>query len=131
MKKVADIGELEAIIDCEELRPYISPSYYETQSRESMIVRKMRNNIMKSIPKKWDNPVQAYEYNTMDATYREVQEEIEQNANKEEFIPEPMAIEEQPKHPTVAEAVKTAEKEPVPAAVAEPEIPDFMKQEEM
>lgn len=70
MKKVADIGELEAIIDCEELRPYISPSYYETQSRESMIVRKMRNNIMKSIPKKWDNPVQAYEYNTMDATYR-------------------------------------------------------------
>ena len=27
MKKVSDIGELEAIIDCEELRPYISPSY--------------------------------------------------------------------------------------------------------
>ena len=130
MKKVADIGELEAIIDCEELRPYISPSYYETQSRESMIVRKMRNNIMKSIPKKWDNPVQAYEYNTMDATYREVQEEIEQNANKEEFIPEPMAIEEQPKQPTVAEAVQPAEKEPVPAAGKEPEIPDFMKQEE-
>ena len=77
MKKVADIGELEAIIDCEELRPYISPSYYETQSRESMIIRKMRNNIMKSIPKKWDNPVQAYEYNMMDATYREVQEETQ------------------------------------------------------
>lgn len=131
MKKVADIGELEAIIDCEELRPYISPSYYETQSRESMIIRKMRNNIMKSIPKKWDNPVQAYEYNTMDATYREVQEEIEQNANKEEFIPEPTAIEEQPKQPTIAEAVKTSEKEPVPAAGKEPEIPDFMKQEEM
>ncbi len=131
MKKVSEIGELEAVIDCEELRPYISPSYYETQSRESMIIRKMRNNVMKSIPKKWDNPVQAYEYNTMDATYREVQEEIEQHANKEEFIPEPMAIEEQPKQPTVAESVKTAEKEPVPAAVAEPEIPDFMKQEEM
>ena len=96
-----------------------------------MIIRKMRNNIMKSIPKKWDNPVQAYEYNTMDATYREVQEEIEQNANKEEFIPEPMAIEEQPKQSTVAEAVKPAEKEPVPAAGKEPEIPDFMKQEEM
>ena len=131
MKKVSDIGELEAIIDCEELRPYISPSYYETQSRESMIIRKMRNNIMKSIPKKWDNPVQAYEYNTLDATYREVQEEIEQNANKEEFIPEPMAIEEQPKQPTVAEVVKPAEKEPVPTAGKEPEIPDFMKQEEM
>ena len=96
-----------------------------------MIIRKMRNNIMKSIPKRWDNPVQAYEYNMMDATYREVQEEIEQNANKEEFIPEPMAIEEQTKQPTVAETVQTAEKEPVPAAGVEPEIPEFMKQEEM
>jgi hypothetical protein len=132
MKKVSDIGELEAIIDCEELRPYISPSYYETQSRESMIIRKMRNNIMKSIPKRWDNPVQAYEYNMMDATYREVQEEIEQNANAEEFIPQPEAIEEKPKQPTVAETVKTAEKEPVPAAEpVETEIPSFMSQEEM
>ena len=41
-----------------------------------------------------------------------------------------MAIEEQPKQPTVAEAVQPAEKEPVPAAGKEPEIPDFMKQEE-
>lgn len=132
MKKVADIGELEAIIDCEELRPYISPSYYETQSRESMIIRKMRNNIMKSIPKKWDNPVQAYEYNMMDATYREVQEEIEQNANAEEFIPQPEEIEEKPKQTTVAETVKTSEKEPVPAAEpVETEIPSFMSQEEM
>lgn len=65
-----------------------------------------------------------------DAFAADVAYEIEQNANKEEFIPEPMAIEEQPKQPTVAESVKTAEKEPVPAAVAEPEIPDFMKQEE-
>ena len=132
MKNVADIGELEAIIDCEELRPYISPSYYETQSRESMIIRKMRNNIMKSIPKRWDNPVQAYEYNMMDSTYREVQEEIEQNANVEEFIPQPEAIEEKPKQPTVAETVKTAEKEPVPAAEpVETEILSFMSQEEM
>ena len=66
-----------------------------------------------------------------DAFAADVAYEIEQHANKEEFIPEPMAIEEQPKQPTVAEAVKTAEKEPVPAAVVEPEIPDFMKQEEM
>ena len=63
-----------------------------------------------------------------DAFAADVAYEIEQNANKEEFIPEPMAIEEQP---TVAEVVKKAEKEPVPAAVVEPEIPDFMKQEEV
>lgn len=66
-----------------------------------------------------------------DAFAADVAYEIEQHANKEEFVPEPMAIEEQPKQPTVADAVKTAEKEPVPAAVVEPEIPDFMKQEEM
>ena len=60
-----------------------------------------------------------------------VQEDIKNHANKEEFIPEPMAIEEQPKQPTVAEVVQSAEKEPVPAAVVEPEIPDFMKQKEM
>ncbi len=66
-----------------------------------------------------------------DAFAADVAYEIEQNANKEEFIPEPMAIEEQPKQPTVAEVVQSAEKEPVPAAVVEPEIPDFMKQEEM
>ena len=65
-----------------------------------------------------------------DAFAADVAYEIEQNANKEEFIPEPMAIEEQPKQPTVAEAVQPAEKEPVPAAGKEPEIPDFMKQEE-
>lgn len=66
-----------------------------------------------------------------DAFAADVAYEIEQNANTEEFIPEPMAIEEQPKHPTVADVVQTAEKEPVPAAGKEPEIPDFMKQEEI
>ena len=66
-----------------------------------------------------------------DAFAADVAYDIEQNANTEEFIPEPMTIEEQPKHPTVAETVQTVEKEPVPAAGKEPEIPDFMKQEEM
>lgn len=66
-----------------------------------------------------------------DAFVADVAYDIEQNANKEEFVPEPMAIEEQPKQSTVPEVVQTAEKEPVPVAVVEPEIPDFMKQEEM
>lgn len=67
-----------------------------------------------------------------DIIEHEVAYEIEQNANAKEFIPdEPVAIEEQPKQPTVTEVVKTAEKEPVPAAGQESTIPDFMKQEEM
>ena len=66
-----------------------------------------------------------------DAFAADVAYDIETHANTEEFIPEPMAIEEQPKQPTVAETVQTVEKEPIPAAEKEPEIPDFMKQEEM
>lgn len=67
-----------------------------------------------------------------DIIEHEVAYEIERNANAEEFIPdEPVTIEEQPKQPTVAEAAKTAEKEPVSAAGQESSIPDFMKQEEM
>lgn len=66
-----------------------------------------------------------------DAFASDVAYDIEQNANTEEFIPESMAIEEQPKQPTVEETVQTVEKEPVPAAGKEPEIPDFMKQEEI
>ena len=59
-----------------------------------------------------------------------VENDIKNNANKEEFIPD--VIEEQPKQPTVADVVKTAEKEPVQAAgKQEAEIPDFMKPEEM
>ena len=72
------------------------------------------------------------EIQKQDIIENEVAYEIEQNANAEEFVPdEPVAIEEQPKQPTVAEVVKTTEKEPVPAAGQESSIPDFMKQEEM
>lgn len=72
------------------------------------------------------------EIQKQDIIEHEVAYEVEQNANAEEFIPdEPVAIEEQPKQPTVAEVVKTSEKEPVPAAGQESSIPDFMKQEEM
>lgn len=58
--------------------------------------------------------------------------EISENANTEAFVVEPAVIEEKPKQPTVAEVVKTAEKEPVPAAEpTETVIPSFMVQEEM
>lgn len=58
-----------------------------------------------------------------------VENDIKKNANSETFSP---VIEEKPKQPTVAETVKTSEKETVPAAEpAETEIPSFMSQEEM
>lgn len=57
-----------------------------------------------------------------------VKEDIKKHANTEEFVP---VIEEQPKQPSVADAVKTSEKEPAQATEKAPEIPSFMEQEEM
>ena len=58
----------------------------------------------------------------------EVKADIEANANTEEFVP---VIEEQSKQTIPADFIEAGKKEPAPAAVVEPEIPDFMKQEEM
>lgn len=126
MEKVAEIGELEAVLDSQELRPYISPAWYELQSRESMIIRKMRNNIMKPIPKKWDSPVQAYEYNMLDAAYREVQEEIETNANKEEFL-----IEEKPENQTMENLTAGKKEKEVVPNQTNGTVLDFMNPETM
>lgn len=55
----------------------------------------------------------------------QVQREIEEKSNQEEFIPQ--QIEEKPEKPTVSEmAGKQAEKEPVPSGKKKTEIPDFM-----
>ena len=43
-------------LDDEELAPFISPSWKEDFSRESMIIRKIRNNIVKKIPKDFRHP---------------------------------------------------------------------------
>lgn len=130
MAMVSEIGGLDGILNSTELRPYISPAWYELQSRESMIIRKMRNNIMKPIPKKWDSPVQAYEYNMLDATYREVREEIEANANQEEFSP--MQIEEKEPAKTMEDLTAgKKEKEPISEKKSERKLPEFMKQESM
>ena len=116
MDKARELGDVEAILSCDELKPFISPSWSEYQSQESMIVRKMRNNIMKKIPKDFGSAAVAHTYNMIDdGVYREVHEEIEANANKTEFvIDEPVAIEEKPKPKTVSDVTAGAkEKEPV------------------
>ena len=56
-----------------------------------MIIRKMRNNVMKKIPKDFGNPVAAQEYRQLDdVVYQQVIEEISENANAQEFpiVPE-------------------------------------------
>lgn len=76
---------LEEILDNEEFAPYISPAWREFQSREQMIERKMRNNVVKKIPKDFKNAITAEQYNSMDDVYREVHAEIEDQANSVVF----------------------------------------------
>lgn len=44
------------VLDNPEFDAFISPSWKEDFSRESMIIRKMRNNIVKKIPKDFSSP---------------------------------------------------------------------------
>lgn len=63
--------DLDALLDSAEFDKYISPAWKEEQSRESMIIRKMRNNITKKIPKDFSSPFVAEIYNeNSDETYK-------------------------------------------------------------
>lgn len=55
--------ELDAILDSADFDKYISPAWKEEQSRESMIIRKMRNNVVKKIPKDFSSSLQSEIYN--------------------------------------------------------------------
>lgn len=69
--------DLEALLDSADFDKYISPAWKEEQSRESMIIRKMRNNVVKKIPKSFESSLQAEIYNeTSDETYKTYNEEF-------------------------------------------------------
>lgn len=141
--KAKALGDLDKILDCEELAPYISPAWTEPQSREQMIIRKMRNNVAKKIPKDFDSAIAAEQYNLMDDTYREVHAEIEDQANKIVFeggfreITEPEPIEQQQPVQEEPKQAEPQQKEAVQETVAEQQefmnvseddMPDWMKQ---
>lgn len=56
------------VLDDPEFDAFISPSWKEEYSRESMIVRKMRNNVVKKIPKDFGAPavMESYSVATTD-----------------------------------------------------------------
>ena len=77
LKDRASSMELNEILSDEQLAPYISPSWKEDFSSEEMIIRKMRNNITKKIPK--DFGASIVQENYMEATdeaYRNAKENI-------------------------------------------------------
>ncbi|MBC1209505.1 hypothetical protein HB815_01060 [Listeria booriae] len=75
--------DLDAILDDTGLQEYISPAWKDPQSRESMIIRKMRNNITKKIPKDFGNAFLQLQYSEQDDSYQRVRKEIVENANQE------------------------------------------------
>lgn len=74
---------IEDMLACEIARPYMSGAWFDTP--ESMIVRKMCNNAIKKFPKNYDT-MASKAFIDMDDTYQQVQEEVVENANAEEFI---------------------------------------------
>lgn len=55
--------DLDALLDSADFDKYISPAWKEEQSRESMIVRKMRNNVVKKIPKSFNSSLENEVFN--------------------------------------------------------------------
>ncbi|NCB00229.1 MAG: hypothetical protein EOM70_12755, partial [Clostridia bacterium] len=58
----ADAMTIDEILDEKDFEPWISPAWREPHSRDLMIVRKMRNNIVKKIPKDFGSGFQASVY---------------------------------------------------------------------
>lgn len=73
----------EALKD-ESLMKHISPAWKDEQSKESMIIRKMRNNIVKRIPKDFGVALVEMSYEDSSNDVREkVRKDITENANNE------------------------------------------------
>ena len=68
---------LDEILEAEEFDAWISPSWKEDFSREEMIIRKMRNNITKKIPKDFgSSAIQESYMETVDEDYRQAKDNI-------------------------------------------------------
>ncbi len=83
---LAKIGpmSLEEIINDPTLQNHISPAWKSPGSREAMIVRKMRNNCIKKIPKDFKNAFIASTYEKTYEDYDQYQED--ERINKMEAI---------------------------------------------
>lgn len=53
--KMTENMSVDEMLECEELKDYINPTYTSGGSKEAMIMRKMKNNALKNYPKEYDN----------------------------------------------------------------------------
>jgi len=142
LKTVQDLG-MKALDD-ESVQEYISPAWKDPQSRESMVIRKMRNNVVKKIPKDFGNAFVEMTYDEADDdTYSRVRREVNEHANQELIDIDPPksgkktaevfeAEYEEPNQSdslhadlTTGEILPEKEPEPVGAKTAEDDAPPF------
>lgn len=116
LKKAKELG-LDALDD-PELQQWISPAWTEFHSREQMIIRKMRNNIVKKIPKDFGHAYVEMTYHAAtDETVAEVQQEIAENANQEVIDIEGHQVEQEQ---TQNQPSQQEETPPEPTSTQEP-----------
>lgn len=91
-------------LDDPELQKWISPAWTEYQSREAMVIRKMRNNVVKRIPKDFGNAfVELVHSEATDPAYAEIRGEIAENANGQVIDVEFSSVEDDQPRPTTPE----------------------------
>lgn len=111
IKEFSEVHSLDEILDSTEMQELgkISPAWKEPQSRESMIVRKMRNRIVKKIPKDFSNAyIQSivesaeddFQTRQLQRKEAEIIEEVDQNANTEILDPKPTEKDDRPHNVT-------------------------------
>lgn len=97
-KEIKDsmIGKsLDELLETDALDKYISPAWKEAQSSESMIIRKMRNNVTKKYPKDFSNSFVAMTYEeTTDENVKAMRRDVTESANSIPFedVSEPEII---------------------------------------
>lgn len=128
LKKAKELG-LGALDDI-ELQEYISPAWSEYQSRESMLIRKMRNNVVKKIPKDFGSAfVEMIHNEVTDDSYTAIRQEIAENANTE-----PIDIKAEPVNTNDPTATTTETSAPTtnnPDPTAKKSINDMDLQDEL
>ncbi|MGM0806486.1 MAG: hypothetical protein ACQET8_17230 [Bacillota bacterium] len=97
LNKAKELG-LKAL-DEEDFQNYISPAWKDPQSRESMLIRKMRNNIVKKIPKDFGNAFVEMTYSDAeDESLTRFRRDVTENANQELLDFEPVVEKDTDKH---------------------------------
>lgn len=83
LKEIASMG-LEELIQYEPAQSWISPAWKNAGSSEAMILRKLRNNCVKKIPKDFSNAFIAKAYESTYEDYEQYDEDP--RINKEEAV---------------------------------------------